>query len=57
MFGNSISKVDCNNYFHEHYVNLIKKKLILSNIEFDYFTRIVAHQLQLFGKLDCEVKA
>jgi riboflavin synthase len=25
------------------------------NIEFDYFTRIVAHQLQLFGKLDCEV--
>ena len=27
------------------------------NIEFDYFTRIVAHQLQLFGKLDCEVKA
>lgn len=27
------------------------------NIEFDYFTRIVAHQLQLSGKLDCEVKA
>lgn len=27
------------------------------NIEFDYLTRIVAHQLQLFGKLDCEVKA
>lgn len=27
------------------------------NIEFDYFTRIVAHQLQLFGKLDNEVKA
>lgn len=27
------------------------------NIEFDYFTRIVAHQLQLFGKLDCEVNA
>ncbi|RUR10844.1 riboflavin synthase [Legionella sp. km772] len=27
------------------------------NIEFDYFTRIVAHQLQLFGKLDDEVKA
>lgn len=26
------------------------------NIEFDYFTRIVAHQLQLFGKLDCEVQ-
>jgi riboflavin synthase len=25
------------------------------NIEFDYFTRIVAHQLQLFGKLDSEV--
>jgi riboflavin synthase len=27
------------------------------NIEFDYFTRIVAHQLQLFGKLDCEVES
>ncbi len=26
------------------------------NIEFDYFTRIVAHQLQLFGKLDYEVE-
>jgi riboflavin synthase len=26
------------------------------NIEFDYFTRIVAHQLQLFGKLDCEAE-
>ena len=26
------------------------------NIEFDYFTRIVAHQLQLFGKLNCEVE-
>lgn len=27
------------------------------NIEFDYFTRIVAHQLQLSGKLNCEVEA
>ncbi|PJD91573.1 MAG: riboflavin synthase [Legionella sp.] len=27
------------------------------NIEFDYFTRIVAHQLQLMGKLDYEVKS
>jgi riboflavin synthase len=27
------------------------------NIEFDYFTRIVAHQLQLFGKLNCEVES
>ncbi len=27
------------------------------NIEFDYFTRIVAHQLRLFGKLDYEVEA
>lgn len=27
------------------------------NIEFDYFTRIVAHQLQLMGKLECEVNA
>lgn len=25
------------------------------NIEFDYVTRIVAHQLQLFGKVNCEV--
>lgn len=29
----------------------------LVNIEFDYFTRIVAHQLQLFGKLKCEVES
>lgn len=27
------------------------------NIEFDYFTRIIAHQLQLFEKLDCEVES
>lgn len=26
------------------------------NIEFDYLTRIVAHQLQVFGKLNCEVE-
>ncbi len=26
------------------------------NIEFDYLTRIVAHQLQIFGKLNCEVE-
>lgn len=26
------------------------------NIEFDYLTRIVAHQLQITGKLNCEVK-
>jgi riboflavin synthase len=25
------------------------------NIEFDYLTRIVAHQLQFSGKLNCEV--
>lgn len=27
------------------------------NIEFDYLTRIVAHQLQIFGKLNCEVES
>jgi riboflavin synthase len=27
------------------------------NIEFDYLTRIVAHQLQVFGKLNCEVES
>jgi riboflavin synthase len=26
------------------------------NIEFDYLTRVVAHQLQVFGKLNCEVE-
>jgi riboflavin synthase len=26
------------------------------NIEFDYLTRVVAHQLQIFGKLNCEVE-
>lgn len=26
------------------------------NIEFDYLTRIVAHQLQILGKLNCEVE-
>lgn len=27
------------------------------NIEFDYLTRIVAHQLQIIGKLNCEVES
>jgi riboflavin synthase len=27
------------------------------NIEFDYLTRIVAHQLQIAGKLNCEVES
>ena len=27
------------------------------NIEFDYITRIVAHQLQIIGKLNCEVES
>lgn len=37
FFQNSISKKDSTNTFYENYINLIKKKLIDSKIEFNYF--------------------
>ena len=37
FFQNSISKKDSTNTFYENYIDLIKKKLIDSKIEFNYF--------------------
>ena len=37
FFQNSISKKDSNDSFYNLFINLIKKKLIESNIEFNYF--------------------
>ncbi len=34
---NSISKKDSNTSFYQNYINLIKKKLVESNIDFNYF--------------------
>ena len=37
FFQNSISKKDSTNTFYENYIDLIKKKLIDSKLEFNYF--------------------
>ncbi len=44
---NSISKHDCNKLFYSKYINLIKKKMIDSKIDFNYFE----FKLKRFNKI------